>query len=337
MLAKTECSDAQYHAIRDIVRRVEKSTPEFVEDSLYVKHKDEIMAKARKRVEEVLELQKKGLICTTGKFVPSVHYPPITQYPFHSQEEVMATYKNPEDGMFDIYVHIPFCAQHCSFCHYPGELGSCSALRQNQIKYLDHLEMEMDNYMKVLGVDKIKARAILFGGGTPSHMDPDLFERLMKFFTDRIDRTTVTQFNFDVDEVTLAAQALVADGVDAIFTPTDNTIMTAELSIYELLAQAGIPHYTGADSFALNGAFLGYGVDYANLGRATGDMIVKILVDGADPASTAVMTFDNGTATVNTETCAALGLDFEAVSEAFAPYCTKVQSITTAESFDDLG
>ena len=141
----------------------------------------------------------------------------------------------------------------------------------------------------------------------------------------------------NVDEVTLAAQALVADGVDAIFTPTDNTIMTAELSIYELLAQAGIPHYTGADSFALNGAFLGYGVDYANLGRATGDMIVKILVDGADPASTAVMTFDNGTATVNTETCAALGLDFEAVSEAFAPYCTKVQSITTAESFDDLG
>ncbi len=67
----------------------------------------------------------------------------------------------------------------------------------------------------------------------------------------------------NVSEVQLAAQAAVADGVDAIFTPTDNTIMTAELSIYETLAEAGIPHYTGADSFALNGAFLGYGVDYA--------------------------------------------------------------------------
>ena len=30
-----------------------------------------------------------------------------------------------------------------------------------------------------------------------------------------------------VDEVILAAQAAVADGVDAIFTPTDNTVMTA--------------------------------------------------------------------------------------------------------------
>ena len=134
----------------------------------------------------------------------------------------------------------------------------------------------------------------------------------------------------------LAAQALISDGVDAIFTPTDNTIMTAELSIYEDLIAAGVPHYTGADSFALNGAFLGYGVDYANLGVETADMVADILLNGADPAKTAVKTFDNGTATVNTETCEGLGLDFETVKAAFAPLCTQVNSITTAESFDDL-
>ena len=147
-----------------------------------------------------------------------------------------------------------------------------------------------------------------------------------------IERTGTT-----VDEVMLAAEALVADGVDAVFTPTDNTIMTAELSIYETFIDAGIPHYTGADSFALNGAFLGYGVDYANLGVETANMVFDILVNGADPAITPVMTFDNGTATVNTETCEALGLDYDAISETFAPLCTKVQSIVTAESFDELG
>ena len=146
-----------------------------------------------------------------------------------------------------------------------------------------------------------------------------------------VERTGTT-----TDEVMLAAQALVADGVDAVFTPTDNTIMTAELSIYETFIDAGIPHYTGADSFALNGAFLGYGVDYANLGVETANMVAGVLVDGNDPASTAVMTFDNGTATVNTETCEALDLDFAEIEEAFAPLCTKVQTITTAESFDDL-
>ena len=146
-----------------------------------------------------------------------------------------------------------------------------------------------------------------------------------------VERTGTT-----TDEVMLAAQALVADGVDAVFTPTDNTIMTAELSIYETFIDAGIPHYTGADSFALNGAFLGYGVDYANLGVETANMVAGILLDGNEPAATTVMTFDNGTATVNTETCEALGLDYAAIETAFTPLCTKVQTITTAESFDDL-
>jgi putative ABC transport system substrate-binding protein len=137
-------------------------------------------------------------------------------------------------------------------------------------------------------------------------------------------------------EVQQAAESLVSAGVDAVFTPTDNTIMTAELSIYETFIDANIPHYTGADSFALNGAFVGYGVDYANLGVETADMIAEILIDGADPAETPVRTFDNGTATVNTETCEAIGLDIETIKEAFAPLCTQVNEITTAESFDEL-
>lgn len=136
-----------------------------------------------------------------------------------------------------------------------------------------------------------------------------------------------------VDEVILATNALIAEKVDAIFTPSDNTIMTAELSIYETLAAAGIPHYAGADSFALNGAFLGYGVDYANLGRVTGDMVAEILFDGAKPATMPVKTFDNGTATVNIETAAAMGYDFDSLKATFGPYCTQVVSIKTAESF----
>ena len=52
-------------------------------------------------------------------------------------------------------------------------------------------------------------------------------------------------------EVQMAAEALIAAGVKAVFTPTDNTVMTAELSIYETFTEAGVQHYTGADSFAL--------------------------------------------------------------------------------------
>ncbi len=132
------------------------------------------------------------------------------------------------------------------------------------------------------------------------------------------------------DEVTLAADALIADGCDAVFTPTDNTVMTAELAIYEKFIDAGIPHYCGADSFALNGAFLGYGVNYEELGTATADIVADILVNGADPAATPVVTLDNGIATVNTETAAALNLDYSM----FADMCEELKEITTAQEFE---
>ncbi len=138
-----------------------------------------------------------------------------------------------------------------------------------------------------------------------------------------------------VDEIMLAADALIADGVDAVFTPSDNTVMTAELSIYEKFAEAGIKHYAGADSFALNGAFLGYGVDYANLGVETANLVKTILVDGSDVATTSVMTFDNGIATINTDVCATMGLDYDEIAAKIADLCTQVASIETAESFDE--
>ncbi len=132
------------------------------------------------------------------------------------------------------------------------------------------------------------------------------------------------------DEVSLAADALIADGCDAVFTPTDNTVMTAELAIYEKFIDAGIPHYCGADSFALNGAFLGYGVNYEELGTATADMVADILVNGADPAAVPVVTLDNGIATVNTETAEAIGMDYSM----FADMCEELKEITTAQEFE---
>ena len=123
----------------------------------------------------------------------------------------------------------------------------------------------------------------------------------------------------NTSEVMLAVESMISDGVKFAFTPTDNTIMTAELSIYESMAKAGIKHYTGAD--------------YANLGKETARMVKDVLIDGKDPAALAVKTFDNGIATVNSEICEELGISFDDVKAVFEPLCTQVNSIETAESF----
>ena len=136
------------------------------------------------------------------------------------------------------------------------------------------------------------------------------------------------------DEITSAVDALIAEKVDAVFTPTDNTVMTAELAIYEKFLNAKIPQYCGADSFALNGAFVGYGVDYTALGKMTADMVVQVLVDGKSPATLPVATFDHGIAMINTESCTALGYDLAAVKQAFDGKCSAVLETTTQQNFD---
>ena len=115
-----------------------------------------------------------------------------------------------------------------------------------------------------------------------------------------------------------------------VFTPTDNTIMTAELAIFEKFADAKIPHYTGADSFALNGAFLGYGVNYETLGTKTADMVADILANGADPATTPVETLDSGIVTVNTEIAEKVGIDYSI----FKDMCSELIETVTAEEFN---
>lgn len=141
---------------------------------------------------------------------------------------------------------------------------------------------------------------------------------------------TVEKTGTTNDELALAADALIAAKVDAVFTPTDNTVMTAELAIYEKFVDAKIPHYAGADSFALNGAFCGYGVNYVTLGTSTADIAVDVLVNGAQPASTPVQIMSSGIATVNTEVASAIGLDYSA----FASLCEELKETITQENFN---
>ena len=109
------------------------------------------------------------------------------------------------------------------------------------------------------------------------------------------------------DEILTAASAMVGR-VQAVFTPTDNVVMAAASAVAEILNEAGIPHYTGADSFVTAGAFATCGVNYTELGTYTADMAVDILLGGAVPE---YHVMDGGIITVNTDTAAMIGKQAE--------------------------
>ena len=125
------------------------------------------------------------------------------------------------------------------------------------------------------------------------------------------------------DEIVTAATSLVGR-VDAVFTPTDNVVMAAEVAVAEILNEAGIPHYTGADSFVQAGGFATCGVNYTELGTYTADMAFDILTGGAVPE---YHVMDGGIITVNTDTAKTLGLDYSV----FSTMANTVVEVTTEQ------
>ena len=101
-------------------------------------------------------------------------------------------------------------------------------------------------------------------------------------------------------------------------------LLAAAAAVSETLTKGGIPFYTGADSFVTAGAFATCGVNYTELGTYTADMALDILETGTVPE---YHVMDGGIITVNTETAAALGIDYSA----FNKLAGKVVEVTTAE------
>ncbi|MST49632.1 ABC transporter substrate-binding protein [Mobiluncus porci] len=87
-------------------------------------------------------------------------------------------------------------------------------------------------------------------------------------------------------EVVQAAQAL--EGVDAIYVPTDNTVVSALASVIQYAEANKILVVVGESDSVSKGGALTYGLDYETLGRQTGEMAVKILKGGAKPETMAV-------------------------------------------------
>ena len=122
----------------------------------------------------------------------------------------------------------------------------------------------------------------------------------------------------------IEATASMVGLVDAVFTPTDNAVMAAEASVAEMLNNAGIPHYTGADSFVQSGAFVTCGVNYTELGTKTADMAFEILMGGTIGE---FHVMEGGIITVNTDTAKATGIDYSV----FATMANTVKEVVTGE------
>jgi oxygen-independent coproporphyrinogen-3 oxidase len=157
------------------------------------------------RVADLHRLQALGLIPSTGQFFPAgIHYPPITMYPDSTPESFLADYSPPEDDGFVIYVHSPYCARRCVFCHYPIVTGRSD---EEMLNYVNLLGRELKLWREQLGVTQLKARSVLIAGGTPSFLSPSTFRHFHQVFADNVDMSGCSQVTYDVHPEDLLGEA----------------------------------------------------------------------------------------------------------------------------------
>ena len=85
------------------------------------------------------------------------------------------------------------------------------------------------------------------------------------------------------------AQATEALGdVDAIYVPTDNMVVAGIAALVQVAEEKQIPVIAAEAGTVEGGAIATMGIDYKALGKQTGEMALRILTDGADPAETPV-------------------------------------------------
>lgn len=87
-------------------------------------------------------------------------------------------------------------------------------------------------------------------------------------------------------EVLSAAQSLVGR-VDALYVPTDNTVVSAIESVVLVAERARLPLIAGEDLSVEQGALATVGIDYEQLGRQTADMALRVL-QGENPAEMSI-------------------------------------------------
>lgn len=109
------------------------------------------------------------------------------------------------------------------------------------------------------------------------------------------------------DNTTIQQAAVdLANSVDAMFSPNDNTVATGMVSLAQVAKDAGIPYYVGADSMVETGGFATVGINYEELGRETARMTVDVL-EGASPADMPVKVYkDNLNIYINEDVLDAL-------------------------------
>ena len=110
-------------------------------------------------------------------------------------DEIIKTNQGKDLPDLSLYFHLPFCDTLCYFC-------GCNMIvtrNRDRIKrYIDYLKREIDHITAHISSDR-KTSQLHWGGGTPTHLNPDEIADLSSYIHDRFDFKADVEAGCEID------------------------------------------------------------------------------------------------------------------------------------------
>src|SRR5215475_10296539 len=102
--------------------------------------------------------------------------------------------ESPDKPVTSLYVHVPFCAQKCSYCAFYSEASSGELVN----RYVSALTEELK-----LVTHKLKPATVFFGGGTPSILNLRQWEKVLRAM-ERLNLLGATEWTVECNPATVS-------------------------------------------------------------------------------------------------------------------------------------
>lgn len=109
-----------------------------------------------------------------------------------TQEDILL---NLDSRTFSLYVSIPFCPTRCSYCSFVSHsIEGCMKLIP---EYVDNVCKEIEYTAEIVKKLGLVLDTIYFGGGTPTTLEADMLDKLMKTIAQCFDMSNVREYTVE--------------------------------------------------------------------------------------------------------------------------------------------
>ena len=110
----------------------------------------------------------------------------------------------------------------------------------------------------------------------------------------------------NVNEINQNLSAVIKE-IDALYTPTDNTVASAYDLVGQIAVKNNVPILGAEEAVVAKGGLCSIGIDYFKLGKETGYKAAELL-DGKKPDEIEITTLSNMSITINTDVAEKLNI-----------------------------